>query len=160
MIVAFDPSASAAQETSPAAPSTNTLWKTAFKDLKGIPQPFKQWEGKPLVVYFWAAWCAPCHKEAPHLSQIYEANKDKGLVIVGVALDNADRVRKFVEKYKLTNQIVYAGKEGIQLGRDLGNSLGAIPFTVVIDKSGSIVETISGDTPDGKIDAILAPLLG
>lgn len=150
-----------AQDKKEAAPaSTDTLWKAAFKDLDGKAQPFEQWKGKTIVVYFWATWCAPCHKEAPHLSKIYEANKDKGLVIVGIALDNADKVREFVGKHKLTNQIVYAGTEGIQLGRDLGNSLGAIPFTVVIDKEGKIVETLRGDTPDGKIEAILAPLLG
>ncbi len=150
-----------AQDKKEAAPaSTDTLWKAAFKDLDGKPQPFEQWKGKTILVYFWATWCAPCHKEAPLLSKIYEANKDKGLVIVGVALDNADKVRDFVAKHNLKNQIVYAGTDGIQLGRDLGNSLGAIPFTVVIDKDGKIVETLRGDTPDGKIEAIIAPLLG
>lgn len=150
----------AGAEAAAAPASTATLWTASFNDLDGKKQSFEQWKGKVIVVYFWATWCVPCHKEAPHLSKVFEANKDKNLVVVGIGIDNADKVRQFVSEKKLTNQIVYGGTEAIQLGRELGNSLGAIPFTVIIDPAGKIIETIRGDAPAGKIEAILAPLLG
>ena len=157
---AFSPGVVLSAEETEKPGTTDTLWSAKFKDLDGKEQSFEQYKGKVLIVYFWAAWCAPCHKEAPHLSQLYEANRSKDLVVVGVAIDNADKVRKFVADKKLTNPTVYGGTDAVQLGRDLGNSLGAIPFSVIIGKDGKIVETIRGDAPAGKVEAILAPLLG
>ena len=80
--------------------------------------------------------------------------------MIGIALDNADKVRAFTKKMGVTYPTVYGGTSAIQIGRDLGNDVGAVPFTVILDKAGNVVETIRGDTPDGKLEAILAPLVG
>lgn len=141
-------------------PSSDPVWSSSFKDLDGNLQNLKQWKGKVAVIYFWATWCAPCHIEAPKLSALYEKSKNRGLVVIGIAVDNADKVRKFVEKNALKNPTVYGGTEAIQLGRDLGNDLGAIPYTAIIDRDGNVVKTIRGDTPEGKLEGIINPLLG
>lgn len=156
----LQPRPSFSEEAAEKPGTTDTLWSAKFKDLDGKEQSFDQYKGKVLIVYFWATWCVPCHKEAPHLAKLYEANKSKNLVVVGVAVDNADKVRKFVADNKLTNPTVYGGNDAVQLGRDLGNSLGAIPFSVIISKDGKIVETVRGDAPEGKVEGIIAPLLG
>lgn len=141
-------------------PSSDPVWASSFKNLNGETQPLEQWKGKTVLIYFWATWCAPCHKEAPRLSALYEKYKDKGFVVIGLAVDNADKVRKFVADKALKNPTIYGGTDAIQLGRDLGNDLGAIPYTVIVDPEGTVVETIRGDTPDGKIEALISPLLG
>ena len=143
-----------------AAKSSEPVWSASFKDLKGERQSLSQWKGKVTIIYFWATWCAPCHKEAPRLSALYKKHAEADLVVVGIAVDNADKVRTFVDKYQLQNPIVYGGTEAIQLGRDLGNALGAIPYTVVINRNGDVIKTIRGDTPDGKLEALIGPLLG
>ena len=141
-------------------PSAEPIWAAKFKDLTDTVQDFGQWRGKTVILYFWATWCAPCHKEAPRLSALYEKFKDKGLVVIGLVVDNADKVRKFVKKKALKNPSVYGGSAAIQLGRDLGNAMGAIPYTVIVDQQGVVVETILGDTPDDKIESIISDLVG
>ena len=135
------------------------VWASQFKDVNDAPQALAQYKGKVAVVYFWATWCIPCRLETPKLVQLFDAHKNQDLVVIGIALDNADKVRSFVQKYAVTYPVVYGGREAVQLTKDLGNDVGAIPFTVVIDKSGRIIETIKGDTPDGKLEQVVAALL-
>ena len=138
----------------------DAVWGSSFKDLTDTVVPLSQWRGKTTVVYFFATWCIPCHLETPKLVKLYEEYRDKGVVVIGIALDNADKTRAFAKKYGVDYPVVYGGREAVQLGRDLGNTEGAIPFTVVMDKAGRIAEVIQGDTPDGKLEAVLAPLAG
>lgn len=136
------------------------VWASSFKDLTDTVQPLSQYKGKTAVIYFFATWCVPCHLETPKLVKLYDTFKQNDMVVIGIALDNADKVRAFSKKYGVDYPVVYGGREAVQLGRDLGNDLGAIPFTVVIDKAGRVVETIKGDTPEGKLESVLRPLVG
>jgi len=147
-------------EVAPPPPATaDALWSASFKDLTGAMQSLAQYKGKTAVVYFWATWCAPCQKEGPALQALYNKYKDKNFTVVGIALDNADKVRDFAAKHGMAFPIVYGGREAIELGKTLGNSLGGIPFVVVIDRDGKIVERITGESPDGKVEGIVSPLL-
>lgn len=148
-----------AEDAAPAR-STGSLYTTQLKGLDDQPQTLEPYKGKVSVVYFWATWCAPCQLETPKLVKLYNRFKDKGVVVIGIALDNADKVRAFTKKMGVDYPTVYGGTSAIQIGRDLGNDVGAVPFTVILDKSGKIVETIKGDTPDGKLESILQPLAG
>ena len=142
----------------PAQPS-DAVWASSFKDLTDTMQPLSQWKGKTTVIYFFATWCVPCHLETPKLVKLYNMFKQNDMVVIGIALDNADKTRAFAKRYNVEYPVVYGGRDAVQLGRDLGNDQGAIPFTVVIDRGGKIVEVIKGDTPDGKLESILRPLV-
>lgn len=112
------------------------------------------------MIYFWATWCAPCRIETPRLIQLQARFKARGVVVIGIALDSGDKVRAFAQKAGIDYPVLYGGPEAVAIGRDLGNAIGAVPFTVVIDAAGRIVRTLNGDTPDGTLDAILTPLVG
>ena len=150
----------AARAEGAAAQASDAVWASSFKDLTDTVQPLSQWRGKTTVIYFFATWCIPCHLETPKLVKLFETYRDRGVVVIGIALDNADKTRAFAKKYGVEYPVVYGGREAVQLGRDLGNDQGAIPFTVVMDRDGRIAEVIQGDTPDGKLEAVLAPLVG
>ena len=156
---AWLPRAAAWSADAPAQPS-DAIWTSNFKDLTDTMQPLSQWKGKTTVIYFFATWCVPCHLETPKLVKLYDTFKQNDMVVIGVALDNADKTRSFAKKYNVDYPVVYGGRDAVQLGKDLGNDQGAIPFTVVIDRSGKIVEVIKGDTPDGKLESVLRPLVG
>ena len=150
----------AAETATPPATTADAMFAASFKDPGGTVQKFDHLKGKVSVVYFWATWCEPCQKEAPQLKALFEKFRDKNFTVVGIAMDNADKVKEFVAKNELTFPVVYGGREAMQLSKDLGNSLGGIPFLVVIGRDGKIVERLTGETKDGRVEGIVAPLLG
>ena len=150
-----------AKPAASAAPaSADAIWAASFKDLTGTVQSLSVYKGKTALVYFWATWCESCQKEGPAFQALYEKFKDKNFVVLGIAVDNVDKVREFVKAHGMAFPMVYGGTDAIKLSKDIGNSLGAVPFMVLIDRDGKIVEKITGDAPDGKLEGLLAPLLG
>ena len=143
-------------------PVGDAFYGASFKDLKDQMASMDQYKGKVVVMYFWATWCVPCRVETPNLVKLNEEYKSKGknVVVVGLALDNGDKVRQFVKDYSLTYPIFYGGHDAVQLGKSLGNDQGAIPFTVVIGKDGTLVHTFKGDIPNSELEKIIDPLVG
>jgi cytochrome c biogenesis protein CcmG/thiol:disulfide interchange protein DsbE len=93
--------------------------------------------GRPVVVNFWASWCAPCKSEAPALERTWREYRDRGLVVLGVDYTDASSdARRFVEKRGLTFPIVRD-----PTGR-IGSSyrLTGVPETFVLDRKGRLVE--------------------
>ena len=154
------PALQAAEDVAaPLAVTADALWAASFKDLTGTAQSLSTYKGKTALIYFWATWCEPCQKEGPAFQALYEKFKDKNFVVVGIAVDNADKVREFVKAHGMAFPIVYGGSDAIKLSKDIGNSLGGIPFLVVIDRDGKIVERITGEAKDGRIEGIITPLV-
>ena len=145
-----------------AKPVGNAFYGASFKNLKDQMATMDQFKGKVVVMYFWATWCVPCRVETPNLVKLNEAYKGKGkdVVVVGLALDNGDKVRQFVKDNDLTYPIFYGGHDAVQLGKSLGNDQGAIPFTVVIGKDGTLVHPFKGDIPNSELEKIIDPLVG
>ena len=141
-------------------PVGDALYAASFKDLKDQTASMAQFKGKVMVVYFWATWCVPCRVETPNLVKLNEQYKSKGVEVVGLALDNGDKVRDFVKDNNVTYSIFYGGHDAVQLGKTLGNDSGAIPFMVVIDKAGNLVHTFKGDLPNSELEKIINPLIG
>ena len=128
-------------------------------DLDGREQPLAQWRGKVLVVNFWATWCAPCREEMPHFIAAQARDGPKGLQFVGIAVDHVDKVRDFVREIGVNYPTLIGGFGAIELSKALGNELQALPFTIVLDRAGSIAHTQLGPLPVTRLDALLRPLL-
>ena len=136
------------------------VYASSFKNLSDKKESLAAFKGKVIVVYFWATWCVPCRVETPKLVKLYNDYKAKGVEVVGIALDNGDKVRAFAKDMNASYPIYYGGHDAVELGKTLGNDQGAIPFMVVIDKTGKVVDTFKGDLPDGKLEAVINPLIG
>ncbi len=143
-------------------PVGGSFYAASFKDLKDQMASMDQFKGKVVVMYFWATWCVPCRVETPNLVKLNEIYKVKGkdVVVIGLALDNGDKVRQFVKDNDLTYPVFYGGHDAVQLGKTLGNEQGAIPFTVIIGKDGTLVHTFQGDIPNSELEKIIDPLVG
>ena len=98
-------------------------------------------QGKAVVLNVWASWCIPCKEEAPFLEQIWQQNRDRGLVVVGLdAKDFRSDARRFVKRFGLTFPIVFDGP-GDSLG---GYGVTGFPETFVLDREGRVVEAFAG----------------
>ena len=97
--------------------------------------------GKAVVLNLWASWCIPCKEEAPFLEEVWQGNRQRGLVVVGLdAKDFRRDARAFMRRYDLTFPVVYDGP-GSTL-EDFGVT--GFPETFVIDREGRIVDAFVG----------------
>ena len=108
---------------------------------------------------FWATWCAPCREEMPEFVKAQNAWGPKGLQFVGIAVDQADKVRQFAKELALNYPSLIGGFGAMELSRTLGNSMMALPFTVIIDRKGAIAHTQLGMLKPDKLEAIVRKLL-
>lgn len=123
----------------PSSPALDGLWSQAFAAPGGQAEVRMQaFQGKPLLLNFWATWCPPCVEELPMLNQFYEAQRAKGWQVVGLAVDQDAAVQRFLQRTPLNFPVGIAGMSGTQLTRDLGNSAGGLPFTVVFGRQGNV----------------------
>jgi cytochrome c biogenesis protein CcmG/thiol:disulfide interchange protein DsbE len=102
-------------------------------------------KGKAVVVNFWASWCIPCRDEAPVLQKTYERYRDRGLVVLGVDVNDfkAD-ARRFMKRYGITYPVAYDGK-----GSTVGKwGVRGFPETFFVDRTGTLV----GERIEGAVD--------
>jgi thiol-disulfide isomerase/thioredoxin len=137
----------------------SALLALTLPDPSGRPQPLSQWQGKVLVVNFWATWCGPCREEMPDLVRAQKEYGAKGLQIVGIAADDADKVQQFAKEIELNYPALIGGYAAIDLSKDLGNSLVALPFTLVVDRQGKVAYTHLGPVKPDKLRDVITKLL-
>ena len=118
----------------------------SFTDADGKPYGVADFAGKGLVINLWATWCPPCVAEMPALDRFHREFSPRGWQVVGLAIDGPTPVREFLAKTPVGFPIGLAGLTGTELVRALGNAQGGLPFTVVIDASGRIVQQKLGET--------------
>lgn len=131
----------------------------SLPDTEGKLRTLKDWPGKWLLVNFWATWCAPCMHEIPALIAT-QAKYDKvGLQVVGIAMDDPDAVRALM-KDKAFNYPSMVGDEAVQgLMEQFGNTLGALPYTVLISPEGVIRYIELGGVDEPKLDSLMQQFL-
>ena len=115
-------------------------------DLQGNPTTLKDYEGKVILLNFWATWCPPCKAEIPDFIQMYDKYKSQDLVIVGVSgfRDNLSQVKSYAESAGMNYPVLFTDPNNVQkLATDYG-SFRSIPTTFLIDKKGVIQHIWTG----------------
>lgn len=121
-----------------------SLWAEVFETPDGAPLPMQAFQGKPLLLNFWATWCPPCVAELPLLNQFYREQAAKGWQVVGLAVDQPSAVRGFLGRAPVDFPVGMAGLGGTDLARSLGNLTGGLPFTVLFGANGQVLHRKMG----------------
>jgi thiol-disulfide isomerase/thioredoxin len=137
----------------------SALLSTAYPDLAGRPRRLLDWKGRVLVCNFWATWCAPCREEMPMLSRMREKYNPKGVEFVGISIDTAPKILEFSKTHAVSYPLLVADAGAIDLMRYLGNSGGALPFTVVLDRAGAVAYRRLGALTQEELEKALAGFL-
>lgn len=117
---------------------TSAFFASSFPDAQGTPVPMQQYQGKPVLVNFWATWCPPCVDEMPELNELQHELGAEKLQIVGIGIDSASNIAEFAKKHNITYPLLVAGSSGTDLSRQFGNQAGGLPFTVLLDAQGQV----------------------
>jgi thiol-disulfide isomerase/thioredoxin len=132
------------QPNKPVNVAVATLFSKTLPDAQKKPQALSQWQGKTLLVNFWATWCPPCVAEMPELVALQAEQATNNLQIIGIGIDSAANIQQFSEKYKITYPLLVDGLNGSELSRQFGNQAGGLPFTVLISADGEVKKLYLG----------------
>ncbi len=132
------------QVAEPAASVAHQFYAQSLPDINDKKTTMSQWQGKLLLVNFWATWCAPCVEEMPDLVELQAELQAKNVQVIGIGIDSADNIREFAGKYKIDYPLYIAGMEGIDLSRNMGNQHGGLPFTILLGMDGEVKKRYLG----------------
>ena len=135
------------------------LLAATLPDMAGQPQRLGQWQGKVVGINFWATWCAPGREEIPALVGAQERLGPQGLQVVGVAIDQVEKVTPYAAEMRINYPVLLGELDVMDLSRAAGNQMGGLPYTVVLDRNGAIAHTELGGITEAKLEEMVRPLL-
>lgn len=113
--------------------------------------------GRPVLINYWASWCGPCIEEMPELDRFAREQGDRGVQVVGIALDERDAVRDFLTRVPVAYPILLERPGPADSSVRLGNVRGVLPYSVLIGSDGRIVKQKIGPFARGEVDGWARP---
>ncbi len=155
------PDISALESPQPVAESLLGLMRPEFSliDTEGKLRHVSEWDGMVLVINFWATWCPPCRQEMPMFAELQEKYADQGTQFVGIAAEETDAVTGFIHEMGINYPILTGTVGAIKVAEQYGNRFGALPYTVIIDRSGRIIFSKAGPMHRDETEAIIGSML-
>jgi thiol-disulfide isomerase/thioredoxin len=128
----------------------------SLSDLQGKSTPIATWNGKSLVINFWATWCAPCRREIPLLEGLSGQWGGRGVQVVGIAVDHRDEVTNYARQLKIEYPILIGEQDALDVASSLGFDSPVFPFTVFTDRRGELVALYVGELHEPQAALILS----
>jgi peroxiredoxin len=131
----------------------------SLSDVAGQIRNISEWDGKVLAINFWATWCPPCIKEIPEFIEIQHKYEAQGLQFIGIALQRPEEVIEFMQTHGMNYPVLAGEMEVIKIAESYGNDIGALPYTVIVDRAGHIHYVKRGPLAGDTAEAIISKLL-
>ena len=129
------------EETTRFVPVVGELQRPSFRlrDLEGGSHSVSEWDGRVVLIDFWASWCIPCRKEMPAFNELRAKYLGQGFEVIGIAADKVENIERFLSEIKVDFPILFGDVfEVMGIAADYGNSYGGLPFNAFIDREGNI----------------------
>lgn len=133
--------------------------KVEARGLEGETRTLSEFDGRVIVLNFWATWCPPCLEEIPALMTLQDRLGPEGLQVVGLALDEMEATREFVISQGMDYPVLVGGESAFALAERFGNLPATLPYTAVIDRDGIIRAVHRGALTLAEATALVRPLL-
>ncbi len=124
-------------------------------DRDGHATPISAFAGKSLVINFWATWCAPCRKEMPLLQALHSEWADRGMSVIGIAVDYRDKVLEYADRLKIAYPLLIGEQDALDVAAKFGVDSPVFPFTVFTDRRGEVVALFIGELHRPQAELIL-----
>ena len=132
---------------------------TALTTPDGQAKKLGDWQGKVLVINFWATWCPPCREEMPEFSRAQDQYGPNGVQFAGIAIDEAANVVEFSKKTPVAYPLLLGPADLPNLMAKLGNQQQALPFTIIVGRDGKLKSSHMGRMSKDDLEKLLTPLL-
>ncbi len=130
-----------------------------LSDIQGNFHSSQDWDGKVVIINFWATWCPPCIREIPIFIELQKIYGEKGLQFVGIAVDELALVKQFSAKKQINYPILVSQQESLTIARQFGLKIEALPFTAIVDRSGNIRARYARQLNQPTLEEVILPLL-
>ncbi len=127
----------------------------SLADRAGKTTPIARWDGKSLIINFWATWCAPCRREIPLLETLQSEWAPQDVTVVGIAVDYRDKVLQFADRFKIGYPLLIGEQDALDAAAAFGVVSPVFPFTVFTDRRGEVVALFVGELHKPQADLIL-----
>ena len=143
-----------ATATPPAPVVPESLPQFELADRDGKVRKLGEWKGQPVLVNYWATWCAPCRREIPLLNELRAERGKQKLEVVGVAVDFRDDVLKYAQETTISYPLLIGEEDGLAAVKAMGMQP-AFPFSVFADSQQRIVALKVGELHRDEAELIL-----
>ncbi|MGH8159873.1 MAG: TlpA family protein disulfide reductase [Rhodanobacter sp.] len=126
-------------------------------DLDGKPHRLSDYRGHRVLLNFWASWCGPCLDEMPALARARAKFGEQGAIVVGIAMDEPERIRAFLAVHPVSYPILLGQLSSPSTTLQLGDTHEILPYSVLIDTDGRILEAHAGALSAPQLEQWLAP---
>lgn len=116
-------------------------------------------DGQATLFNFWATWCKPCVEEMPMLAAVHQAYANRGFGVVGIAVDEPGKAFNFARELGADYTILSGLPEAMLTARRFGNGSGMLPYSVLVDASGTVRWTHLGALDREELEQQIRKLL-
>jgi thiol-disulfide isomerase/thioredoxin len=140
----------------PPAKIPDRLPQFSLEDRAGKATSIASFGGRSLIINFWATWCAPCRREIPLLETLHAEWAGRDMSVVGIAVDNRDKVLEFAGRFKIGYPLLMGEQDALDAATAFGVESPVFPFTVFTDRRGEVVALFVGELHRPQAELILS----
>ena len=127
-----------------------------LNDVWDEPHSIQEWSGEPLLINFWATWCAPCRREMPLLQALHNDQAKAGITVIGIAIDRRPDVQSYIAEAGISYPILSGEIDAMAVSDLFGLEGLGLPFSVLVGSNGQVLTVFIGEIELAELQEMIA----